>query len=264
MSKRKTGALRKKDPRFNNFVTNYEDTGKTFYAKENKTVIDFNQFQQQRQQPRKKVELIPKSVNQEKFILALTDQNTDIVIVSGPAGTGKTYLSTLAAIQALRDGQVDRIVLCRPAVSIENEDHGFLPGDLTSKLAPWVRPITDILREFYSKKEIEYMIEEEVIEFAPLGFMRGRTFKNTFLILDEAQNASPDQLKSLLTRIGEGSKFVIDGDTVQTDRKSLENGLLDLINRSNQHVIPGITTCEFDKRDIRRHKIIEHVLNMYS
>lgn len=263
MSKRKTGALRRKDPRFNNFETNYyETTGKTFYTKESKTVIDFNQAQQ-RQKPRKKVELIPKSVNQEKLILALTDQNTDIVVVSGPAGTGKTYLSTIAAIQALREGQVERIVLCRPAVSIEDEDHGFLPGDLASKLAPWVRPITDILREFYSVKEIEYMIQEETIEFAPLGFIRGRTFKDTFFILDEAQNASPLQLKSLLTRIGNGSKFVIDGDTEQADRTNSENGLLDLVARLNTHKIPGIAICEFTERDIQRHRLIGEILKIY-
>lgn len=264
LSKRKTGELRKKDPRFNNHETNYyENTGKTFYTKETKTVIDFNQAQQQRQKPRKKVELIPKSVNQEKFILALTNQEIDIVVVSGPAGTGKTYLSTIAAIQALRNGDVERIVLCRPAVSIENENHGFLPGDLTSKLAPWVRPITDILREFYSVKEIEYMIEEEVIEFTPLGFLRGRTFKDTFLILDEAQNASPLQLKSLLTRIGNGSKFVIDGDTEQADRASKDNGLLDLANRLNTHNVSGISICEFTERDIQRHRLIGEILKIY-
>jgi phosphate starvation-inducible protein PhoH and related proteins len=265
LSKRKTGALRKKDPRFNPSPINYyeDDHHKTYYTKESKTVIDFS-LAQQKQKSKKKVELIPKSVNQEKYILALTDPEQDVVVVTGPAGTGKTYLSTLAAIQALRDKAIDRLVLCRPAVSIEGENHGFLPGDLTSKLAPWVRPITDILKEFYSTKEIEYMISEEVIEFAPLGFLRGRTFKNTFLILDEAQNASPLQLKSLLTRIGEGSKFVIDGDTDQADRKSADNGLLDLVSRLKGNTVPGMIACEFDNRDIRRHRIIEHVLKMYS
>lgn len=266
MSKRKTGALRKKDPRFNSFETNYyEDTNKTFYSKpkNTQTVIDFNQAQQ-RLKPRKKVELIPKSVNQEKYILALTDNQQDVVVVSGPAGTGKTYLSTLAAIQALRDKVIERIVLCRPAVSIENENHGFLPGDLNSKLAPWVRPITDIFREFYTVKELEYMISEEVIEFAPLGFLRGRTFKDTFLILDEAQNASPLQLKSLLTRIGEGSKFVIDGDVDQTDRTSKENGLQDLVNRLTAHKVKGISVCEFTDRDIQRHRLIGEILKIYK
>ena len=203
-------------------------------------------------------------MNQEKYILALTDNQQDVVVVSGPAGTGKTYLSTLAAIQALRDKVIERIVLCRPAVSIENENHGFLPGDLNSKLAPWVRPITDIFREFYTVKELEYMVSEEVIEFAPLGFLRGRTFKDTFLILDEAQNASPLQLKSLLTRIGEGSKFVIDGDVDQTDRTSKENGLQDLVNRLTAHKVKGISVCEFTDRDIQRHRLIGEILKIYK
>jgi phosphate starvation-inducible PhoH-like protein len=266
LSKRKTGALRKKDPRFNSFETNYyEDTNKTFYSKpkNTQTVIDFNQAQQ-RLKPRKKVELIPKSVNQEKYILALTDNQQDVVVVSGPAGTGKTYLAVLAAIQSFRAGACDRIVLCRPSVSIENENHGFLPGDLTAKLAPWVRPMYDIFRDFFSVKELEYMISDEVIEFAPLGFMRGRTFKNTFLLVDETQNASPIQLKSLLTRIGTGSKFVLCGDIEQTDRYSTDNGLSDLTSRLEASPISGISVCKFDTRDIQRHHLIEALLKIYK
>ena len=164
LSKRKTGALRKKDPRFNNFSTNYyEDTGKTFYTKETKTVIDFNQAQQ-RLKPRKKVELLPKSVNQEKYILALTDNEQDVVVVSGPAGTGKTYLAMLAAIQALRDKTCEKIILTRPAVTVDDEKHGFLPGDLNQKMEPWVRPLFDVLNEFYTVTELKYMLEEQVIE----------------------------------------------------------------------------------------------------
>jgi len=263
LSKRKTGALRRKDPRFNNFETNYEETGKTFYTKETKTVIDFSQAQQ-RVKPRKKVELIPKSVNQEKYILALTDSQQDVVVVSGPAGTGKTYLAMLAAIQALRDRTCDKIVITRPAVAVDDEKHGFLPGDLNQKMEPWVKPLYDIINEYYSVKELQYMLEEQVIEIAPLGFCRGRTFKNSWIIVDEAQNATPSQLKMLLTRIGEGSKIIITGDTEQTDRRNPENGLLDLTNRLKNSSVPGMIACEFDKRDIRRHKIIEHILKLYS
>jgi phosphate starvation-inducible protein PhoH and related proteins len=262
LSKRKTGALRRKDPRFTNVETTREDT-RTFYTKESKTVIDFNQAQQ-KQKSRKKVELLPKSVNQEKYILALTDYEQDIVVASGPAGTGKTYLAVLAAIQALRDGDCEKMVITRPAVAVDDEKHGFLPGDLNQKMEPWVKPLYDIITEFYSVNELQYMLAEQVIEIAPLGFCRGRTFKNSWIIVDESQNATPSQLKMLLTRIGEGSKIIITGDTEQTDRKSPENGLLDLTNRLKTCPVPGMVACEFDKRDIRRHKIIEHILNLYA
>lgn len=226
--------------------------------------IETNTIKFNPQKQRKSVSLIPKTVNQEKYILALQNQDIDVVISGGPAGTGKTYLATLAAIQAYRNKEVDRIVLCRPAVSIEGENHGFLPGDLTAKLAPWVRPITDILREFYDIKEIEHMITEEIIEFAPLGFLRGRTFKNTFLILDEAQNASPLQLKSLLTRIGQESKFVITGDINQADRVSKDNGLFDLSNKLKISPINGVEICEFTIKDVQRHRLIGEFLNLYG
>ena len=235
-----------------------------YHQKQNRNRQEENTISFNPQKQRKPVNLIPKTINQENYILALTDSNVDVVIAGGPAGTGKTYLSTLAAIQAYRNKEVSRIVLCRPAVSIEGENHGFLPGTLTEKLAPWVRPITDILREFYAVKEIESMIAEEIIEFAPLGFLRGRTFKDTFLILDEAQNASPLQLKSLLTRIGEGSKFVINGDVEQADRISKDNGLLDLCQRLNERPVRGIEVCEFSVKDVQRHRLIGEVLNLYK
>ena len=235
-----------------------------YHQKQNRNRQEENTISFNPQKQRKPVNLIPKTINQENYILALTDSNVDVVIAGGPAGTGKTYLSTLAAIQAYRNKEVSRIVLCRPAVSIEGENHGFLPGTLTEKLAPWVRPITDILREFYAVKEIESMIAEEIIEFAPLGFLRGRTFKNTFLCLDEAQNASPLQLKSLLTRIGQGSKFVINGDVNQTDRISKDNGLMDLITKIENNPIKGVATCQFDLRDVQRHRLIGEFLNLYG
>lgn len=257
MTKRKTSQLRK-DTRQSNRRESYES--KPYYSNDNKT-IDFGLVQPKKS--KKPIELIPQSINQEKYILALTDPEIDIVMVSGPAGTGKSYLAALAAIQAFRNREVDRIVLCRPKVSIEDEDHGFLPGDLTAKLAPWVKPITDILREFYTMDEIEYMIKSEIIEFAPLGFIRGRTFKHTAVIIDEAQNCSVSQIKSALTRIGEGSKFVLNGDIAQTDRKSLDNGFVDILNKLKANPIKGIAVCEFAERDIQRHPIIGPILNLY-
>jgi phosphate starvation-inducible PhoH-like protein len=255
LSKRKTGALRKEQ---NRQMQNYQKNH--FSVKESNT-IDFNQEYKRQRKP---VELLPQSVNQEKYILSLIDRDLDIVVVSGPAGTGKTYLAMLAAIKSLRNGDCDKIILTRPAVAVDDEKHGFLPGDLNSKMEPWVRPLFDVLREYYSMKELTYMLSEQTIEITPLAFCRGRNFKKAFVILDEAQNATPSQIKMLMTRIGEGSKIVITGDIEQTDRRNTDNGLLDLTNRLNQFAVKGISVCEFEPKDIRRHKIIEHILKLYS
>ena len=155
------------------------------------------------------IDIVPRTRNQERLVLALQNESEHIVVTAGPAGTGKTYLAMLAAVKAFREGEVDRIVLTRPAVGVEDEKHGFLPGDLNQKMDPWVRPLTDILREYYRPADIAAMIADQVIEIAPLAFMRGRTFKNAYIIADEMQNATPAQCKMLMTRIGEGSKIVI-------------------------------------------------------
>jgi phosphate starvation-inducible PhoH-like protein len=261
LGKRKTGALRKQqvDTRFTH-VDQYEN-GPTFYSKESKT-INFDQTRTRTGS--RPVNLSAKTINQKRYIAALTDQDTDIVVVSGPAGTGKTYLAMLAAIKALKDGEIDRIILSRPAVGVEEEEHGFLPGDLNAKMEPWTRPLLDVLREYYSMRDITRMLDEQIVEIAPLAFCRGRNFKNSYVILDEAQNATPGQLKMIMTRIGVGSKIVITGDIEQADRKSADNGLLDLQNRLRKGVIPGLQSCHFDVKDVQRHKIIEHVLNLYS
>ena len=259
MSKRKTGALRNKED------TRYTHTRseKTFYMNETKT-INFNQATQQRHKPKRSIELLPKTINQEKYILALLNEETDIVVVSGPAGTGKTYLEMLAAIKALRSGECQKLVLTRPAITVDDEKHGFLPGDLTAKMEPWTKPLLDVLQEHYSVKEVMYMIEEQILEIAPLAFMRGRTFKNSYIILDEAQNASPNQLKMIMTRIGENSKIIIGGDIEQTDRRTSQNGLLDLTEKLNKNPISGIASCTFDMRDVQRHKLIGPILGLYD
>lgn len=210
------------------------------------------------------IDLVPRSLNQERLVLALQDQSTHIVVTVGPAGTGKTYLAMLAAIKALRTGQCDRIVLTRPAVGVEDEKHGFLPGNLVAKMEPWTRPLLDVLAEHYRPQDIVGMIEDQVVEIAPLAFMRGRSLKNTIIIADEMQNATPNQMKMLMTRIGENSRIVITGDIEQTDRKKDSNGLLDLITRVKQYPTQGLSLVEFGVKDIQRHPMIERVLRLYQ
>ena len=224
--------------------------------------INFNQAQRQ-SRPRP-IDLIPRTRNQERLIMALQDASEHIVVTVGPAGTGKTYLAMLAAVRALREGECERIVLTRPAVSVEDEQHGFLPGNLNQKMDPWVRPLTDILREYYRQPDIQAMIEEQTIEIAPLAFMRGRTLKNAYIVADEMQNSSMAQVKMLLTRIGEGSKIVITGDIDQTDHKKGSNGLVDLCERLQKGGVKGIAVCQLDERDVQRHHIIGKILQLYK
>jgi phosphate starvation-inducible PhoH-like protein len=220
--------------------------------------INFNQALK-----RKHIELHPKSINQENLITSLLDPQTNITVATGPAGTGKTYLAMLAAIKAFRDGACERIVLTRPAVGVDDEKHGFLPGDLNSKMEPWTRPLFDVLREFYTKKEVARMLDEQTIEISPLAFMRGRTFKDAWIIADEMQNATPSQMKMLMTRIGENSKIVITGDVEQTDRTVHNNGLIDLCKRLETRR-DGLSVCYMNNRDIQRHPIIDTVLEIYA
>ena len=221
-------------------------------------------FDQVKPVKQRAIDIVPRTRNQERLVLALQDTDQHIVITAGPAGTGKTYLAMLAAVKAFRAGEVDRIVLTRPAVSVEDEQHGFLPGDLNQKMDPWVRPLTDILREYYRQPDIQAMMDDQRIEIAPLAFMRGRTFKSAYIIADEMQNATPNQCKMLMTRIGDGSKIVITGDVEQADRNRGNNGLLDLCQRLGEGGVKGIAVCSLDNQDIQRHKIIDSVLRLYS
>ena len=224
-------------------------------------VVTFNSYIQQR----KSVILIPKSIKQEDYIELLLNEEKVIVFATGPAGTGKTMLAVLAAIKALKEGVVKNIVITRPAVGVDDEKHGFLPGDINEKMAPWTRPIFDVLKEYYSVKEIALMLEEETIEISPLAFMRGRSFKNSWIIADEMQNATPGQLKMLLTRIGDNCRLIVTGDTRQTDRQGESNGLIDFQRRSGNFTghefIAGV---EFSGKDIQRHPAVAEILTIYG
>lgn len=256
LSKRKTGALRNSDPKFSN-----KKEYQTFYTQHSNTIP----FETNRPKLNNRViQLVPKSVNQEKYILALLNPETDIVIASGPAGTGKTYLAMQAALKAMREGSCKKIILSRPAVGVEDEKHGFLPGDINQKMEPWTRPLLDVVKEYYTAKDISYMLDEQIIEIAPLAFCRGRNFKHSWVILDEAQNCTPSQLKMIMTRIGEGSKIIITGDVEQADRKTNDNGLLDLQKRLHTAHVPGLEICNFEVKDVQRHQIIEYILKMYQ
>jgi phosphate starvation-inducible PhoH-like protein len=211
-----------------------------------------------------RIDLVPRSRNQERLVLALEDRDQHVVVTAGPAGTGKTYLAMLAAVKNLRQGVVDRIVMTRPAVGVEDERHGFLPGNLIAKMEPWTRPLLDVMREFYRPQDIAGMLEDQIVEIAPLAFMRGRTFKNAWIVADEMQNATPAQVKMLITRIGAGSRIVITGDIEQADRTQATNGLRDLCDRLRRQSIEGMAVCEMTQRDIQRHSIIGPVLDLYA
>ena len=224
-------------------------------------VTNFNQYVQQR----KTVNLIPKSLNQETYIDLLTDESKHIVFATGPAGTGKTMLAMLAGIKAYKEGQVTKLILTRPAVGVDDEKHGFLPGNINAKMEPWTRPLFDVMQEYYSPKDIARMIDENIIEIAPLAFMRGRTFKGAWVVADEMQNATPGQMKMLLTRLGEGSKIVVTGDTRQADRSNSDNGLLDfkglVATYQQSKYVAGV---EFTARDIARHPAVKEILDIYG
>lgn len=217
----------------------------------------------------------PKSYNQKQYCDYLNDSKIKLLFAIGPAGTGKTMLACNTAIKDLQSGNVNKIILTRPVVPVE-EDIGFLPGNINKKMDPWTRPIFDIFLEFYSQKDIDAMIHANVIEIAPLGYMRGRTFKNAFIIADEMQNSSPNQMLMLTTRIGDGSKMVITGDLKQSD-KGLESGLYDFIrkfnlyeqieminNRTTLYANNGIKIVEMNNTDIERSPIIEKILDIYT
>jgi phosphate starvation-inducible PhoH-like protein len=211
----------------------------------------------------KKVEMIPRNTAQESYIDQLFDESKRIVFAIGPAGTGKSYLGTLRAIKALKDREIEKIIVVRPAVAAEGENHGFLPGDLNQKLSPWLQPLIDIFEEHYGKQNFQGMINDGTVEFASLMYLRGRSFKNSAIILDEAQNSLPSQMKLLLTRLGENTRAFVTGDLDQTDHRK-ENGLSDFIKRLKQVNSSMIGITEFERKHIERDPIVAEVLRIYG
>ena len=211
----------------------------------------------------KDVVIVPRNFKQDDLLDLLNNPHKHIVFATGPAGTGKTMISTLYAIQQFKKKNIDKIVITRPAVSVD-EQHGFLPGTLTEKMAPWTRPILDVFEEYYHPKEIEYLLENNKVEIAPLAYMRGRTFKNSIIIADEMQNATREQMKMLLTRIGDGSKLIVNGDLAQHDRGYDSNSLKDFLEKLEQRNSKMMSKVEFDMSDVERHPVVSDVLKIYQ
>lgn len=205
----------------------------------------------------------PKTKSQEIYASTLRSKAKKIIIATGPAGTGKTMFATEYGVRNFLLGKCDKLIFTRPSVSVD-EDLGYLPGTLEEKMAPWVRPIYDILYQFIHPKEVSELIEEKVIEIAPLGYMRGRTFKNAWIVADEMQNSTISQMKMLLTRLGENSRLVITGDLEQCDNIKELNGLDDFLDKFRGKRSSSIGSFEFEKDDIQREEVVKEVLDIYG
>jgi len=204
--------------------------------------------------------IIARSDGQQEYINIV--QKNDIVLTIGPAGTGKTYIAVAFAIAALENHEVDRIALCRPAVEA-GENLGFLPGDLKEKVDPYLTPLYDALGDIMPKPKLKRVLSNGTIEIIPLAYMRGRTLNNAFMILDEAQNATPMQMKMFLTRLGVNSKAIIAGDITQIDLpKSSDSGLIQVVNILKG--IDGIGLVKLNESDVVRHKLVQDIIRAYD
>jgi phosphate starvation-inducible PhoH-like protein len=208
----------------------------------------------------RKTIVTPKTVGQKRYIEMIRDY--DVTFGVGPAGTGKTYLAVAMAVQALKEEKVSRIVLTRPAVEA-GEALGFLPGDLNEKISPYLRPLQDALHDMLPPEEILKLTERGVLEIAPLAYMRGRTLNNSFIILDEAQNTTAEQMLMFLTRLGHGSKAVVTGDPTQIDLPpNKRSGLLEALRILRR--VNGIGVMEFEKKDVVRHALVQRIIAAYE
>lgn len=205
----------------------------------------------------------PKTNSQEIYASMLKAKNKKIILATGPAGTGKTLFATEYGVRYFLQGTYEKLIFTRPSVSVD-EELGFLPGTMEEKMAPWVRPIYDVLYQFMSPKEVTILMEEKVIEISPLGYMRGRTFKNCWIVADEMQNSTVSQMKMLLTRLGENSRLVITGDLEQYDRPNEINGLEDFLDKFRGRRSSSIGSFEFHRSDIQREEVVKEILDIYG
>ena len=222
------------------------------------SLVDF--FTDDALQPAIRRVVSPRNMAQKLYLQAMSD--FDIVFGVGPAGTGKTYLAVAAAAAALQDKQIKRIVLCRPAVEA-GERLGFLPGDIAEKINPYLRPLYDSLYDIIGFEKVEKLMERSIIEIAPLAFMRGRTLNDSFIILDEAQNTTPEQMKMFLTRLGFGSKAVVTGDITQVDLPDGKKSGLREVRRILEHV-EDLKFFDFSDRDVVRHPLVAKIVTAYD
>lgn len=226
-------------------------------------IVDFTETFYTPTQRKKHVTLEAKNPTQEAYIGLLNNDNNKIIFATGPAGTGKTLLACQAAVRALQEKSVNKIIVTRPAVTVD-EEHGFLPGTLQEKMAPWTRPIFDVFYEYWSPSHVEYMISNNIIEISPLAYMRGRTFKNAFIVADEMQNATVSQTKMLLTRLGDYSRMVVTGDLAQSDREKEESGLEDFIDLyQSAGGSNSVKIINFGNNDVERHPVVKEILRIY-
>jgi phosphate starvation-inducible PhoH-like protein len=208
----------------------------------------------------------PKNDSQAEYSRLLVNKNKKIVVANGPAGTGKTMFATEYGIRFFLTGVYEKLIFTRPSVSVD-ENLGFLPGSVDEKMTPWVRPIYDILYQFLSYYEVNRLMDEKIIEIAPLGYMRGRTFENAYIVADEMQNSTVSQMKMLLTRLGANSRLIITGDLDQHDQPvglNGLNGLEDFLQRFKGKRSSSISSFEFDRSDIQREEVVKEVLEIYG
>jgi len=224
---------------------------------------DINYYMEDNLYPKyKQIQLKTKNKNQSLYLQAINDPYTKIIIAVGPAGTGKTFIGCHKGMEFFNNYEYEKMVITRPIVS-NDEELGFLPGDIDSKMDPWLKPIKDVFEKSMNKKELDMLIKDEIIEIAPLAFMRGRTFNNTWIFADEMQNSTISQMKMLLTRIGEKSKLIITGDLLQNDLKNCKNGLQDILERLSNYDGKMIKVIQFNNNDIERSDVVKEVLNLY-